>query len=74
MEGIFLHQAYYQGQTDTEYQNTQFYKIWIKQSGEKFIVKRKDDVDNQSRREYTNFNEFINNWGMLQKDCHNIKL
>lgn len=74
MEGVFLHQANYQGSPDSFYKSTHFYKLWIKQQDGKFVIREQNDANKVSRREYVNFNEFINSWGMLQKDCHNIKL
>lgn len=70
---IYLHQANYQGHSDSVYKSTQFYKIWIKQEGEKVIVRKQGDLTKESKREYENFNKFMDNWGMIQKDCHLIK-
>ncbi len=73
MDDIYLHQGRYQGKTDKDYNNATFYQIWIK-GGDSIIVKKQNDTDKSSRREYKSLNEFFKNWGMVTKDCNNIKL
>lgn len=70
---IFLHQGHYQGDSDNDYKSTQVYKIWIKQEGSSIFV-IKQDKSKSSKREYKHINEFFSNWGMIFRDCHNIKL
>lgn len=73
---IFLHRGRYQGDTDDQYNNNHQYKIWIKQDGEKIMVKQHHDhiPHKNSRRDYNNLNEFMDNWGMINKDPLNTKL
>lgn len=70
---IFLYQGHYQSSSDDNYKSTQIYKIWVKQDGEKFLVKKQDDTTGASVRRYANFNELFNEWGLLFKDPRLIK-
>lgn len=68
---IYLYQGFYQGKTDEEYNSTQFYKIWIKQSSQLIIIKKQDGT---ARRMYGSLISFFAEWGLVQMDCHLIKL
>lgn len=73
---VYLHQGYYWGDSDKDYKSTEVYKIFIKQVGETIMIKKQEDnvKPAPSKREYKNLNEFFKNWGMVFRDCNNIKL
>lgn len=73
---VYLHQGHYQGVTDKDYKSTGVYKIFIKQIGQSIMIKKQNDTIKPapSKREYKDLNEFFSNWGMVFRDCHNIKL
>lgn len=71
---IYLYNASYQSSSDNSYSSTQRYAIWVKQDGESIMIKKEKDTDGTSRRKYSNLDEFFNHWGLVSKDCRNIKL
>ena len=70
---IFLYVGKYQSGSNEQYKSTEQYPIWVKQDGEKFLVKKQDDTTGASIRKYANFNELFNEWGLLFKDSRLIK-
>ncbi len=71
---IYLYDASYQSSSDSSYSSTQRYSLWIKQDGNTILIKKENDVDGSSRRKYANINEFFDHWGLVSKNCRNIKL